>query len=137
MAWTTAGDVIGSWIGDGAPTDAALVDSWIGRAERLVRRSVPDIQARLDAEAARQALVNMVEQSNDRTLSALGSRLPTAPIRAEDDGKVRISHWVVDLDRREFKVVAGSSRIVVVYSGVFRHTSGRWAAETTLEQRAE
>lgn len=51
MAWTTAADVIGSWIGDGAPEDPALVDSWIGRAERLVRRSVPDVQARLDAEA--------------------------------------------------------------------------------------
>ena len=51
MAWTTAADVIGSWIGDGAPEDSALVDTWIGRAERLIRRSVPDLQARLDAEA--------------------------------------------------------------------------------------
>lgn len=51
MAWTLASDVIGSWIGDGAPTDSVLVDSWIGRAERLIRRSVPDLQARLDVEA--------------------------------------------------------------------------------------
>lgn len=51
MAWTTAADVIGSWIGDGAPEDPALVDSWIGRAERLIRRSVPDLQARIDTEA--------------------------------------------------------------------------------------
>ena len=52
MAWVTAADVIDSWIGDGAPSDTALVDSWIGRAERLVRRSVPDLQARIDVEAA-------------------------------------------------------------------------------------
>lgn len=52
MAWTTANDVIGSWIGDGAPTDTVLVGTWIGRVERMIRRSVPDLQARLDDEAA-------------------------------------------------------------------------------------
>lgn len=52
MAWTTASDVIDSWIGDGAPSDPALVDVWIGRVERMIRRSVPDLQARLDDEAA-------------------------------------------------------------------------------------
>ena len=51
MAWTLATDVIGSWIGGGAPTDSALVDSWIGRAERYIRRQVPDLQSRLDDEA--------------------------------------------------------------------------------------
>ena len=51
MAWTSANDVIGAWIGDGAPTDSTLVDLWIGRAERLLRGAVPDLQARLDAEA--------------------------------------------------------------------------------------
>jgi hypothetical protein len=43
--------VIDSWIGDGAPTDPALVDVWIARAERMIRNNVPDLQARLDAEA--------------------------------------------------------------------------------------
>lgn len=57
MAWTSAADVIDSWIGDGAPSDAALVDSWIGRAERLVRRQVPDLQSRLDVEAALEPVV--------------------------------------------------------------------------------
>lgn len=51
MAWTSASDVINSWIGGGAPTDTNLVDSWIARAERLIRREVPDLQARLDVEA--------------------------------------------------------------------------------------
>lgn len=51
MAWTTAGDVLDAWIGDGAPTDLPKVETWIGMAERLIRREVPDLQGRLDAEA--------------------------------------------------------------------------------------
>lgn len=51
MAWTTAVDVLNAWIGDGAPTDPAKIDTWIGMAERLIRREVPDLQARIDAEA--------------------------------------------------------------------------------------
>lgn len=50
MAWTTALDVIDSWIGPDAPDDAGLIDKWIGRAERLVRREFPDLQARMDKE---------------------------------------------------------------------------------------
>ena len=49
MAWTTADDVIAAWIGDDAPSDASKVDVWIGKAEREVRRRVPDLQARVDA----------------------------------------------------------------------------------------
>ena len=51
MAWATSEDVLDAWIGDGAPTDLAKVDTWIGMAERLIRREVPDLQGRLDAEA--------------------------------------------------------------------------------------
>lgn len=51
MAWTTAEDVLNAWIGDGTPTDPVKVDTWIGMAERLIRREVPDLQARIDAEA--------------------------------------------------------------------------------------
>ena len=47
MTWTDPQDVIGSWVGDGAPTDPDLVHTWIERAEREVRRRVPDIDARL------------------------------------------------------------------------------------------
>jgi len=49
MAWTDAADVVNAWIDDDAPTDLAKVELWIGRAERMVRREVPDIQARIDA----------------------------------------------------------------------------------------
>jgi hypothetical protein len=50
MAWTTAAEVIGAWIGDDAPSDASKVDVWIGKAEREVRRRVPGLQARIDAK---------------------------------------------------------------------------------------
>ncbi|MEW2011403.1 Gp19/Gp15/Gp42 family protein [Microbacterium sp. NPDC078814] len=40
-----------AWIGGGAPTDTDLIQNWIDRAERLIRRTVKDLQARIDAEA--------------------------------------------------------------------------------------
>lgn len=52
MAWTTATEVIAAWIGDDAPTNTALVDVWVEKAERLLRSKVPDLQARLDAGTA-------------------------------------------------------------------------------------
>lgn len=74
MAWVTAQDVIDSWIGSDGPTDVASIEVWVGRAERLVRSVVPDLQARLDVEAAlvppvtdlldsvRDVVVSMVER---------------------------------------------------------------------------
>ena len=50
MAWTTAADVTGAWIGEGAPTDAAKIDNWIAKAERLLRSKVPALEDRLYAE---------------------------------------------------------------------------------------
>lgn len=51
MSWVAPADVIDSWVGSNAPTDTARLQIWIDRAERLVRRRVPDLQARIDAEA--------------------------------------------------------------------------------------
>lgn len=51
MAWTDANAVIAAWIGDDAPSDLGKLDLWIGKAEREIRFRVPDIQARIDAEA--------------------------------------------------------------------------------------
>ena len=50
MAWTSAADVVAVWIGDDAPTDLALVDRWVGRAERLLRAKVPGLALRVDAD---------------------------------------------------------------------------------------
>lgn len=38
VPWTYADVVLDSWIGDDKPTDSALVQVWIERAERLLRR---------------------------------------------------------------------------------------------------
>lgn len=50
-SWTTPEDVTDAWIGEGAPTDDESIQNWIDRAERLIRRRVPDLQERIDAEA--------------------------------------------------------------------------------------
>lgn len=52
MSWTTPDDVTDSWIGPDAPGDDALVQRWIDRAEREVRYRVPDLEARMEVEAA-------------------------------------------------------------------------------------
>lgn len=51
MSWTTPDDVIDAWIGDDAPDDVMKIRLWLDKAERELRRRVPDLQARIDAEA--------------------------------------------------------------------------------------
>lgn len=67
MSWTVPSDVTDAWIGEGAPTEDTKLELWIGKAEREIRRRIPDIQARIDAEsgtdlidAARDVVVAMV-----------------------------------------------------------------------------
>jgi len=45
--WTTADQVVAAWIGDDAPTDLVKIDTWIGKAERLLRSKVPDLTGRV------------------------------------------------------------------------------------------
>lgn len=52
MSWTTPTDVTDAWIGNDAPDDVVKIQLWLDKAEREVRRRVPDLQARIDAEAA-------------------------------------------------------------------------------------
>lgn len=51
MSWVDPSEIIESWVGSNAPTDTSKLQLWIDRAERLVRHRVPDLQARIDAEA--------------------------------------------------------------------------------------
>lgn len=51
MSWTLPADVTDAWIGSDAPADDVLVQTWIDKAERELRFRVPDLQARIDAEA--------------------------------------------------------------------------------------
>ncbi|WP_156174966.1 MULTISPECIES: hypothetical protein [unclassified Leucobacter] len=52
MAWAEPKDVTDAWIGDDEPTDTAKLTVWLGKAEREIIRQVPDLQERIDAEAA-------------------------------------------------------------------------------------
>ena len=51
MAWTTPQDVIDAWIGSDAPSETSLLNIWLQKAEREIRFRVPDLQARIDAQA--------------------------------------------------------------------------------------
>ena len=51
-SWAQPSGVTGVWIGEGAPIDSTKVQSWIDKAQREVIYRVPDIQTRIDAEAA-------------------------------------------------------------------------------------
>lgn len=68
MIWTSADDVIDSWIGDDAPTDTKLVGLWVSRAERVLRRKVSDLTGRVDADepelldTVRDVVSNMVQR---------------------------------------------------------------------------
>jgi len=57
-SWTAPADVTGAWIGEGAPTETAKIQTWIDKAEREIKYRVPDIQARIDAEAPAVDLKN-------------------------------------------------------------------------------
>lgn len=50
MSWSTPEDVLDAWIGDDEPTDTDKIQVWIDRAERLIRNTIPGIQARVDAD---------------------------------------------------------------------------------------
>lgn len=70
MTWTDPGDVIDAWIGEGAPSDHSSLETWIGKAEREIRFRVPNIQARIDAEAiAVPTSTDLLEVARDVTVS--------------------------------------------------------------------
>ena len=66
MPWTTPADVLDSWIGLDAPDDLDLVATWIAKAEREIKYRVPDIQERIDLEAAEvPARTDLLELTRD------------------------------------------------------------------------
>lgn len=64
MSWTTPQDVKDAWIGQDVPDDDLLIQNWLERAERLVRRQVPDLQERIDGEAEAQR-TDLVDTARD------------------------------------------------------------------------
>jgi len=70
MSWTEPTDVTGAWIGEDAPTDVAKIQKWIDKAEREIRFRVPDIQGRIDAEAAETPpRTDLLEMAKDVTVA--------------------------------------------------------------------
>lgn len=58
--WATIDDVLGRWIGDDAPCDAASLEAWITDAETLILAEYPDIQDRIDDETLSLDRVRLV-----------------------------------------------------------------------------
>lgn len=70
MAWATADDVIDAWIGEAVPGDKGQIDIWLEKATREVKYRVPDIQTRIDAEAAETpARTDLLETAKDVTVA--------------------------------------------------------------------
>ncbi|WP_216395527.1 hypothetical protein [Arcanobacterium phocae] len=83
--WTSANDVLLDWIGDDKPEDVEVLERWVGRAERLIRREIPGIQARITAGAEPDLLDTIKD-----VVSAMVSRVFRNPEgirqRQETDG---------------------------------------------------
>lgn len=69
MSWTVPDDVMDAWIGGDAPTDVDLIQNWIDRAERLIRRQVNDLQARIDTEAEMVSETELLDTARDVTVA--------------------------------------------------------------------
>lgn len=61
MSWTTTTQVIGSWVGEGAPTDTGLVQIWIDRSERHLKSKVFDLETRIDVDDE----IDLIEKTQD------------------------------------------------------------------------
>lgn len=75
MSWTVPADVTGAWIGDDAPTDTAKIQVWIDKAEREILFRVPDIQTRIDAQAAADPVSTALQDSAVDVAVAMVSRV--------------------------------------------------------------
>lgn len=66
VAWASPEDILDDWIGDDLPDNPKLLERWISRAQRLIRREFPAISERIAAgepdlaENVRDVIVSMV-----------------------------------------------------------------------------
>lgn len=49
-SWASPSDVTGAWLADDPPPETGKIQIWIDKAEREIRRKVPDILERIAAE---------------------------------------------------------------------------------------
>lgn len=115
MSWVSPADVIDSWVGGNMPSDASKLQVWIDRAERLVRRRVPDLQTRIDLEAeldppvtdlidtAKDVVIEMVTEvfknpDGKRSIqSASGPLSESTTFGGDNPGKLFLSRQQEDL----------------------------------------
>lgn len=115
MSWVEPNDVIDSWVGGNMPSDASKLQVWIDRAERLVRRRVPDLQTRIDLEAevdppvtdlidtAKDVVIEMVTEvfknpDGKRSIqSASGPLSESTTFGGDNPGKLFLSRQQEDL----------------------------------------
>lgn len=115
MSWVSPADVIDSWVGGNMPADASKLQVWIDRAERLVRRRIPDLQTRIDLEAeldppvtdlidtAKDAVIEMVTEvfknpDGKRSIqSASGPLSESTTFGGDNPGKLFLSRQQEDL----------------------------------------
>ena len=115
MSWVEPNDVIDSWVGGNMPTDTPKLQVWIDRAERLVRRRVPDLQTRIDLEAelvppvtdlidtAKDVVIEMVTEvfknpDGKRSIqSASGPLSESTTFGGDNPGKLFLSRQQEDL----------------------------------------
>jgi len=61
-SWTTPAMVIDSWVGEGAPVgQTTLVQTWIDRAERMLRKRIPSLEARMALDPPETDLLETVQ----------------------------------------------------------------------------
>lgn len=75
MSWTEPADVIDAWIGEDAPSDPVLIQTWIDKAERDLRSRIPDLQARIDAEAEEDPPSTNLEDTAKDVVVAMVTRV--------------------------------------------------------------
>ena len=87
---------------------------------------------RFQAEEARKAIVEMVEESHDEILILGLPYLKTEKAVAAGPSRVAIGQWRIDLDTRAFVLSLASEAGFYEVSGVFEQShGGKWRAKIT------
>lgn len=60
MTWTTPEDVQQAWLGERLEISTETVERWIDRAERKIKREIPNIEARIKAPEKEPDLLDTV-----------------------------------------------------------------------------
>lgn len=59
--WAVPGDVLGAWIGEGAPDDEVLIATWLEKSEREMRFRVPDLEMRIENDESGDLLATAID----------------------------------------------------------------------------